>query len=83
MLQAGDVVEGVVQDVQRFGAFVRLDWGETVGLLHCSQVSHHAVKEIRDVFSVGDRIKVSAPGTHAYMFVYAAHSHQPLQPCQC
>lgn len=58
MLQVGDVVEGVVESVRPFGAFINL--GETNGLLHISQISHERVTAVENVLSPGDRLKVKA-----------------------
>ncbi len=53
----GDIVEGKVSQVKPFGAFVQLDT-KNRGLVHISQVSQNYVKDINDVLSVGDTVKV-------------------------
>jgi translation initiation factor 2 alpha subunit (eIF-2alpha) len=54
--QTGDVVEGVVQTVKPYGAFV--DIGGLSGLLHISQLSHQRVTNVERVLKEGDRLKV-------------------------
>ena len=50
----GDVVEGVVESITDFGAFIKL--GEISGLLHRSEVDHRMVKNINDVLKVGQTV---------------------------
>ena len=53
----GSIVEGKISQIKPFGAFVQLD-ATTRGLVHISQVSHNFVKDINEVISVGDQVKV-------------------------
>ncbi len=55
-IQAGDVIEGTVQRLTNFGAFV--DLGGVDGLVHISQLAHHRVETPSDVVSEGDQVKV-------------------------
>jgi small subunit ribosomal protein S1 len=55
-LKIGDVVEGVVQSVKPFGAFI--DVGGITGLLHVSQLTNERVTAVEKVLSEGDRLKV-------------------------
>lgn len=55
-LQEGQVIEGTVQRLTNFGAFV--DIGGIDGLVHISQLAHHHVEKASDVVSEGDTIKV-------------------------
>lgn len=55
--QVGDIVEGKVTGIKPFGAFVAVD-DEHQGLVHISEVAHGYVKNIEDVLSVGDAVKV-------------------------
>lgn len=55
-LEAGQVVEGTVQRITSFGAFV--DLGGVDGLVHISQLAHEHVAKASDVVSEGDKIKV-------------------------
>lgn len=55
-LQAGEVLEGKVQRITDFGAFV--DIGGIDGLVHVSQLSHEHVDKPSDVVSEGDTVRV-------------------------
>lgn len=54
--KVGDVVQGVVQSVKPYGAFV--DLGGVTGLLHVSQISHERVQSVEKILSEGDKLKV-------------------------
>lgn len=53
----GMEVNGTVTGVQPYGAFVSLD-NEQQGLVHISEVKHGFIKNISEVLSVGDTVKV-------------------------
>ena len=53
--KAGDVVEGTVDNIKDYGAFVKLADGID-GLLHVSQISREHVEKPSDVLSVGQVI---------------------------
>lgn len=55
-LESGQVLEGVVQRITDFGAFV--DIGGVDGLVHISQLSHQHVDKASDVVSEGDKVQV-------------------------
>ena len=55
-IQAGQVLEGTVQRLTDFGAFV--DIGGIDGLVHVSQLSHEHVDKPSDVVSEGDKVTV-------------------------
>ncbi|OES44476.1 30S ribosomal protein S1 [Domibacillus iocasae] len=55
-IQAGDVIEGKVQRLTDFGAFV--DIGGVDGLVHISQLSHDHVEKPSDVLTEGEEVKV-------------------------
>ena len=55
--EVGAVSEGVVETIQNYGAFVKLDNGAT-GLLHVSQISDKRIKSPAAVLSEGQRITV-------------------------
>ena len=55
-LEAGQEIEGTVQRITSFGAFV--DIGGVDGLVHISELSHTHVENVSDVLSEGDKIKV-------------------------
>ncbi|MBT9778120.1 S1 RNA-binding domain-containing protein [Clostridium sp. MCC353] len=56
-IQAGQVVEGVVDSLKPYGAFVNLDNGLS-GLLHISQISSQRIKHPGAVLKEGQSIKV-------------------------
>lgn len=56
VLEVGQVVEGKVVKITRFGAFVELEDG-TQGLIHISQISHNYVKNVEDYLKVGEVVK--------------------------
>lgn len=53
----GDIVEGKVTGIKSFGAFVQIN-DEKQGLVHISEIAHGFVKDINDVLSVGEEVKV-------------------------
>lgn len=55
-LEAGQVVDGTVQRITNFGAFV--DIGGVDGLVHISELAHTHVEKVSDVLNEGDEIKV-------------------------
>lgn len=55
--QIGDVVEGTVQRVVNYGAFVRIGEGLN-GLVHISEMSNSLVKDPRDIVKENDKVKV-------------------------
>ena len=55
-LDVGDVINGIVQAVKPYGAFV--DVGGQSGLLHISQISHERIVAVENVLSPGDELKV-------------------------
>lgn len=55
-INAGDVLDGKVQRIASFGAFV--DIGGVDGLVHISQLSHEHVDKVSDVLTEGQEVKV-------------------------
>jgi small subunit ribosomal protein S1 len=55
--KVGDVVEGEVQKVVPYGAFVRIAKGLN-GLIHISELSDKLVKDPSDIVKIGDEVKV-------------------------
>lgn len=55
-INPGDVIDGTVQRIASFGAFV--DLGGVDGLVHISQLSHEHVEKVEDVVSEGQSVKV-------------------------
>jgi len=55
--KVGEVFDGKVVRIEKFGAFVSLFPG-TDGLLHVSKISYDRVEKVEDVLKLGDIIKV-------------------------
>ena len=55
-IKPGDTVEGTVQNITDFGAFV--DLGGADGLLHISEMSWGRVENPKKVFKVGEKLKL-------------------------
>ncbi|MBO2534736.1 MULTISPECIES: 30S ribosomal protein S1 [Rummeliibacillus] len=55
-IHEGDVIEGTVQRLASFGAFI--DLGGVDGLVHISQVSHKHIDDVSTVLSEGQKVKV-------------------------
>lgn len=60
-IKTGTVMEGTVESLQSYGAFIRLEDGLS-GLVHVSQISRNRVKSPADVLKVGDEVKVKVIG---------------------
>ena len=57
----GAVLNGTVETLQAYGAFIRLENGLS-GLVHISQISQKRVKSPKDILSVGDEVTVKVIG---------------------
>lgn len=55
-IKTGDVLDGKVQRIASFGAFI--DLGGIDGLVHISQVSHEHVSQVSEVLSEGQEVTV-------------------------
>ena len=62
ILPAGDVVEGTVDSIKPYGAFIKLDEGVD-GLLHISQISTQRIKHPGAVLTEGQTVKVKILNT--------------------
>ena len=56
-LEVGQIVEGRVTGITRFGAFVELSNGQT-GLVHISEVANEYVHDVNDYLKQNDIVKV-------------------------
>ena len=56
-LEVGNIVEGTVTGIAKFGAFVELP-DKSVGLVHISEVASEYVNDVNDYLKVQDKIKV-------------------------
>lgn len=59
----GTVLEGTVESLQPYGAFVDLKDGLS-GLVHISQISQRRIKKPSEVLKVGDKVKVKVLNTN-------------------
>ena len=55
--KVGDVVEGKITGISKFGAFVEFAPGK-VGLVHISEISTGYVSDINEIHKVGDAVTV-------------------------
>lgn len=56
-LAVGNIIEGQVEGITNFGAFVKIGEGKT-GLVHISEVAVSYVKDIRDFLKEGQAVRV-------------------------
>ena len=61
MVDVGAVVDGVIEKVTEYGAFVKLESGES-GMVHISQIDVNYVRNIHDFVHEGDNVKVKVIG---------------------
>ncbi|MEE1314286.1 MAG: polyribonucleotide nucleotidyltransferase [Faecalimonas sp.] len=59
--EAGQVFEGTVISIKEFGAFVEFAPGKE-GMVHISKISKERIKQVEDVLSIGDKVKVVCLG---------------------
>lgn len=55
--EVGEIVQGKVTGIAKFGAFVELAPGKS-GLVYISEIANTFVKEVSDHLKVGDEVKV-------------------------
>lgn len=63
MMAPGAVVEGVVESLMPYGAFVNLGNGIS-GLVHISQISQRRIKKPSEVLKEGQKVKVKILNTN-------------------
>lgn len=63
MLVPGTILEGTVESLMQYGAFVALPDGLS-GLVHISQICQKRIKKPSEVLSVGDKVKVKILNTN-------------------
>ncbi|MDD3348713.1 MAG: (d)CMP kinase [Bacilli bacterium] len=56
-LEVGQIYDGVVKNIERYGAFVEIS-KNVEGLLHISEIDHSRVFKVEKVLNVGDSVKV-------------------------
>jgi general stress protein 13 len=56
-IKKGDIVKGQVTGITKYGVFVSLE-DDYTGLVHISEVSNKFVNDLKEMFQIGDIIKV-------------------------
>lgn len=60
-IEVGQIINGKVTGIAKFGAFVELPDGVT-GLVHISEVADSYVKDVNDYLKIDDMVKVKVIG---------------------
>lgn len=55
-LEVGEIINGKVKGITRFGAFIELDKNK-MGLVHISEISNKFVKEVKDHLKEGQDVR--------------------------
>lgn len=63
MIVPGTILEGMVESLQTYGAFIDLKDGLS-GLVHISQICQKRIKKPSEVLKVGDKVKVKVLNTN-------------------
>ena len=63
MIVPGSILEGTVESLMPYGAFVTLTDGLS-GLVHISQISQKRIKKPSEILTVGDKVKVKVLNTN-------------------
>lgn len=63
MLAPGTILEGTVESLMPYGAFISLPEGLS-GLVHISQISQRRIKKTSEVLNTGDKVKVKVLNTN-------------------
>jgi S1 RNA binding domain protein len=81
----GDVVEGKVVRLVKFGVIVEVPGGQQ-GLVHISEIADAYVRDVADYFGEGDEAKVKIIGTddrgRLQLSVKQAEVRQPIRPVE-
>ena len=56
-IEVGQVYEGTVRRIEKFGAFVEIAKGKD-GLVHISELAHERIGKVEDVLALGDKVTV-------------------------
>lgn len=78
----GAVLEGKVQGITNFGAFIELPGG-VVGLVHISEIANTYVKNVKDFIQEGETVKVkilNVAGKKVGLSIKQAIPPRPVQP---
>lgn len=55
--EVGKIYTGKIVRLEEYGAFIEI-LPSIVGLLHISEIAHHRIRNIRDVFKMGETVRV-------------------------
>ena len=55
--KVGEIYEGIVKRIEKFGAFVEI-WPNQEGLLHISKIANERINDVNDVLKLGDQVIV-------------------------
>jgi S1 RNA binding domain protein len=82
-LAPGDVVEGKVAKLVKFGVIVELPEGRS-GLVHISEIADRYVRDVADYFEEGDAVRVKVLGTddkgRLQLSAKQAEAREPIRP---
>jgi S1 RNA binding domain protein len=79
--QIGDIVEGRVTGVTKYGAFVKLATGRD-GLVHISEIANEFVADINQYVIVGQSVKVKVIGLNTKLGKFDLSIKQTLEDAQ-
>lgn len=78
-IEPGAILEGKVQGITSFGAFIELG-NNLVGLVHISEIADTYVKEIKDYIKEGDPVKVKVLGVNGRKIALSVRQALPPRP---
>ncbi|MBW6090077.1 S1 RNA-binding domain-containing protein, partial [Staphylococcus chromogenes] len=70
--EVGQIYEGKVKRIEKFGAFVELFPGKDA-LVHISQIANERINKVEDVLKIGDTLKVKVTEIDKQGRVNASH----------
>ena len=70
--KVGEIVEGVVTNISKFGAFV--DLGVREGLVHISKIVNRRINTVEEVLKVGDYVKAKIIEIDNYKEVFSSNN---------
>ena len=77
--EVGNIYEGKVTGITKFGAFVELEPGVS-GMVHISEIANSYVSEIRDHVTEDDTVKVKVIGINDGKISLSIKKALPVQP---
>lgn len=77
-LTVGEILEGKVSGITKFGAFVSLPDGQS-GLVHISEIANSYVNDVNDHVSVGQTVKVKVIGINDGKINLSIKKAEPMQ----